>query len=170
MSGNRPNVWSSTSHDREFEEIEAFVTLLGKSIDATDFNRQFANDVVWGSPSGYVISGFDELHALHQRFFTGAMKTNLSRFTLVNLVLYDPCLAVVHVRRDAIDAEDRIIDPAAQPDPLIFHEIAMYVLVKRDGTWWLAAGQNTPIRANLLDRVVPPENMNSRELVPRVAA
>jgi hypothetical protein len=28
----------------------------------------------------------------------------------------------------------------------VFSEMAMYVLVRRDRRWWLAAGQNTPIR------------------------
>ena len=27
-----------------------------------------------------------------------------------------------------------------------FSEMALYVLVRRGGSWWLAAGQNTPIR------------------------
>jgi hypothetical protein len=26
-----------------------------------------------------------------------------------------------------------------------FSEMALYVLVRRGGTWWLAAGQNTPM-------------------------
>jgi hypothetical protein len=26
-----------------------------------------------------------------------------------------------------------------------FSEMAMYVLVERDGNWWLAAAQNTPV-------------------------
>lgn len=149
MSDNRPNVWSSAPLDREIEEIEAFVTSLGESADAAEFNRQFANDVVWGSPTGYMISGFDELHAIHQRFFAGSMKANPSRFSLENVVFFDPVSAVAHVRREAIDTDGCVIDPATQSDGHIFHEIALYVLVKRDGAWWLAAGQNTPLRKNL---------------------
>jgi hypothetical protein len=28
-----------------------------------------------------------------------------------------------------------------------FSEMALYVLVERDGAWWLVGGQNTPIKA-----------------------
>jgi hypothetical protein len=35
----------------------------------------------------------------------------------------------------------------------VFSEMAMYVLVRRDGKWWLAAGQNTPIRPKPVGRV-----------------
>jgi len=37
------------------------------------------------------------------------------------------------------------LSPSFDPDRL-FSEMAMYVLVRRDGHWWLAAGQNTPMR------------------------
>jgi hypothetical protein len=77
------------------------------------------------------------------------MKANPSRFSLEKVVFFDSTLAAAHVRREAIDADGRVIDPATQSDPQILHEIALYVLAKRDGAWWLAAGQNTPLRKNL---------------------
>jgi hypothetical protein len=54
-----------------------------------------------------------------------------------------PDVAIAHVRRVALDTrgEQISIDYASA-----FSEMAMYVLVRRDGKWWLAAGQNTPIR------------------------
>jgi hypothetical protein len=54
-----------------------------------------------------------------------------------------PDVAIAHVQRVALDAagEQIPID-----DATVFSEMAMYVLVRRAGTWWLAAGQNTPIR------------------------
>jgi hypothetical protein len=47
------------------------------------------------------------------------------------------------VRRAALDADG---EPVPIDDASVFSEMAMYVLVRRDGKWWLAAGQNTPVR------------------------
>ena len=43
---------------------------------------------------------------------------------------------------DSADAETFNADFADD----VMSEMAMYVLVRRDGKWWLAAGLNTPIR------------------------
>jgi hypothetical protein len=54
-----------------------------------------------------------------------------------------PDVAIAHVRRVALGADGQ---PIPIDDATVFSEMAMYVLVRRDGKWWLAAGQNTPIR------------------------
>jgi hypothetical protein len=79
--------------------------------DADILNRQFAADVVWGSP--YWALGEDVI--------------------------------VAHVARLALGDDGKPLAPtsdAGQP----FSELAMYVLRRHDKTWWLAAGQNTPMR------------------------
>jgi hypothetical protein len=54
-------------------------------------------------------------------------------------------VVVAHIARLVLDADG---EPAAPShDPVRpFSELAMYVLIRRDGQWWLAAGQNTPMR------------------------
>jgi hypothetical protein len=54
-----------------------------------------------------------------------------------------PDVAFAHVRRVTLDTDGQ---PIPIDDATVFSEMAMYVLVRRDGKWWLAAGQNTPIR------------------------
>jgi hypothetical protein len=53
-------------------------------------------------------------------------------------------VAVAQVRRSALGPDGQPLPPA---DGLTgpFSEMALYVLVRRGATWWLAAGQNTPV-------------------------
>jgi hypothetical protein len=55
-----------------------------------------------------------------------------------------PAVAIAHVRRVALDAVGEQISIDA---PSAFPEIAMYVPVRLDGRWRLAADQKTPVRA-----------------------
>jgi hypothetical protein len=54
-------------------------------------------------------------------------------------------VAVAQIRRTALGDDGQ---PAGPTDNLTtgpFSEMALYVLVRRGDTWWLAAGQNTPV-------------------------
>lgn len=148
MVADRAKAWRDEELPTARKEIEGLFAALQSSRDADDFNRHFAIDIVWGNPSGGVISGFETLHSIHERFFNSPMKRSRSRFALVNLVFHGDTVAVAHVRREAIDEHGEVIDVATQGSPYIFHEMAMYVLIRCDGAWWFAAGQNTPLRPN----------------------
>jgi uncharacterized protein (TIGR02246 family) len=114
--------------------------------DADISNRHFAADVMWGSPFGATVHNYEKLHAIHVRLKQEGKGGLASRFEIVGVLVPAPGVAVAQVRRIALDDEGQPIKPS---DDLrgSFSEMALYVLVRRGGVWWLAAGQNTPIRS-----------------------
>jgi hypothetical protein len=58
-----------------------------------------------------------------------------SRFEVVQTLNPMPGVVIAQIRRSDLTAGSGEG----------FSEMAMYVLVERDGQWWLAAAQNTPI-------------------------
>jgi uncharacterized protein (TIGR02246 family) len=145
----RPTLTSPDWLQEARNAVDAFVAGLQAGIDDTDaqiFNADFADDVMWGSPYGATVVGYDALHAIHRAMHERGVTVTgpASRYQTVHVMAPTPDVAIAHVRRVALDArgEQIPIDDAA-----VFSEMAMYVLVRRDGKWWLAAGQNTPIRS-----------------------
>jgi NAD(P)H-dependent FMN reductase len=114
-----------------------FAAELQSGIDsgnAEEYNAHFAADVLWGSPFGATVVGYDALHPIHQQLLDDGAAGPASRYRTVQVSAPAADVVVAQVRRDA-------------PDNDGFSEMALYVLVRRNGQWWLAAGQNTPIRA-----------------------
>ena len=112
--------------------------------DADVTNRHFAADIVWGSPFGATVHGYDELHAIHVRLKQIQRGGTRSRYEVVATRAVAPGVAVAQIRRTALGDDGQPIEPRAGLTKA-FSEMALYVLVRRDGTWWLAAGQNTPV-------------------------
>jgi uncharacterized protein (TIGR02246 family) len=113
--------------------------------DADITNRHFAKDLLWGSPFGATVRGYDELHPIHQRLKAQGRGGRSSRYELVQMMAPAPDLAVAQVRRVALEAGGEPIEPTDDTSGS-FSEMALYVLVRRNDAWWLAAGQNTPVR------------------------
>ena len=81
--------------------------------DADISNRHFAADLIWGSPFGAIVTGYDELHAIHERLKERGVGGPASRYEIVQALSPAPGVAVAHVRRVALDAQG---DPAPEGD------------------------------------------------------
>jgi len=108
-------------------------------------NRHFANDILWGSPFGATLQGYEPLHAIHVRLKQQARGGTSSRYEIVQALSPAPDVAIAHVRRVALDEDGQPVEPTSDVTGA-FSEMALYVLVRRNRTWWLAAGQNTIVR------------------------
>jgi uncharacterized protein (TIGR02246 family) len=132
----RPVLDDPSAQGEAAEAVARLVAALQDGVNRSDadaYDSQFASDVLWGSPYGATVRGYDTLNPIHHMLMASGSPP--SRYHVVQLMSPLPGVAIAHVRRDDLtpEADKR------------FSEMAMYVLVKRDGQWWLAAGQNTPI-------------------------
>jgi len=149
MATQRPTLTADPQWLREARgAVDRFVAGLQAGIDSANaqtYNADFGEDVMWGSPYGATVLGYDALHAIHRRMFDRgvAVAGASSRYQTVHVMAPTPDVAIAHVKRVALDNDS---EPIPIGDATAFSEMAMYVLVRRDGKWWLAAGQNTPIR------------------------
>jgi PPOX class F420-dependent enzyme/OxyR family protein/uncharacterized protein (TIGR02246 family) len=113
--------------------------------DAEITDRSLADDVLWGSPYGATLQGYEKLHDIHIRLKEQGKGGTASRFEAVAVLAPTPNVVVAHVRRVALDSGGHALQPTSDLTGA-FSEMALYVLVRRDRTWWLVAGQNTPLR------------------------
>lgn len=130
----RPTLGDPAAQSAAETAVAGFAAGLQAGLDSADadtYDQSFAADVMWGSPRGAVLADFDELIAAHRRLM-GAGAAPASRFEVVRVLAPAPGVAIAHIRRQALEDGG-------------FSEMASYVLVERDGRWWLAAAQNTPI-------------------------
>lgn len=147
---NRPTLGAEGAEAQEaIDAVARLVEELQAGWDQHDAdlaNRHFAADIMWGSPFGATVHGYEELHAIHVRLKQQRRGGPSSRFEIVRVLAPAPGVAVAQVRRVALDPDGQPIKPSGDVTGS-FSEMALYILVRRDGVWWLAAGQNTPIRS-----------------------
>lgn len=137
------------SLDRETEPIVAFVAQLQEAIDTSDaekFNRQFAKDVLWGSPFGAIANGYDQIHAIHSRMFSSVSPVKgAALYSIEQTMFPSDDVAIAYVRRTSTQRRDN----SASIAPGSFDELALIILVRRDEQWWLAAAQHVPDRRDV---------------------
>ncbi len=146
----QPVLEANTDAVRDGEEaVKRLVFELQEGLDADDdaetTDRRLAQNVMWGSPFGARVDGFDALHAIHARFRARGVARG-SRYEIERIVVPVPGVALAHVRRVSPGASAPASLVEGVPSAGAFSEMALYVLVRHGDDWWVVAGQNTPIR------------------------
>jgi uncharacterized protein (TIGR02246 family) len=96
----------------------------------------FAPDATAVSVTGALVAGRDELLEAHRAGYAGPLRDQYARYELGDVTFLRPDVAVVHKRATATTREGEPID--------VGHAmIALYVLVREEGRWLVAARQNT---------------------------
>ncbi len=138
------------------EPVEAFVRNLQAAIDSGDaerFNLHFAEDVHWGSPFGAVAVGYSQIHAIHSRMFAAVSPSpGASRYSVEHVLFPEETVAIAYLRRVSGNPQA----PADPRAPGSFDELALLVLVLREGVWWLAAAQHVPDRRDVYAQPTDP--------------
>jgi uncharacterized protein (TIGR02246 family) len=147
----RPSLGGDDDAARQATEaVTALVEELQAGWDASDADvtdHSCADDILWGSPFGATLQGYDELHAIHVALKKEGRGGRASRFEIVSVLAPSDDVVLAQVRRTALDDDGHPLEATSEVTGA-FSEMALYVLVRRGGTWWLAAGQNTIVRSH----------------------
>ena len=147
MSKQRPTLaadpdWMKAARDA----VDVFVGGLQAGIDSADaeaYNADFAEDVMWGSPYGATVIGYDALHPIHRAMFESgvAVAGASSRYQAVHVMAPAPDVAVAHVTNEL----SGLVSAAGEQLPA-HRELSIRVLVKERGRWLVTAFHNTIVR------------------------
>jgi uncharacterized protein (TIGR02246 family) len=99
----------------------------------------FAPDATAVSVDGTLIAGREALLAAHRAAYAGPLRDQYARYELADVAFPRPDVAVAHKRARATTS-------AGEPLDVGHAMIALYVFVREDGRWLVAARQNTVVR------------------------
>jgi uncharacterized protein (TIGR02246 family) len=126
----------------EVAAIERVIADIEAGFNAKDPERSvehFAPDATAVSVDGTLIAGREALLEAHRAGYAGPLRDQYARYELADVTFPRPDVAIAHKRAWATTAEGEPID--------VGHAmIALYVFVREDGRWLVAARQNTVVR------------------------
>src|SRR5215470_13214333 len=99
---SRPTLDDPSARAAAVGAVERFVAGLQDGIDrasADVYDRQFASDVLWGSPYGAALAGYKALNTAHHSLMAAGVAPP-SRYQVVQLMTPLPGIAIAHVRQN----------------------------------------------------------------------
>lgn len=126
----------SNEDEAAIRAIVADVQTAFNTKDAKLMNAHFADDASVVTAMGKRIVGIDALREAAEQGMAGALADEYVRYDVTGVRFIRPDVALAYKQATATDAD-------GEPIELDHSMIALYVLVKDDGRWLIAARQNT---------------------------
>ena len=129
----------TTDHERDIEEIKRIISDVEIGFNSNDPGlsvEHFARNGSAVDVAGALLSGREALLEANREGLPGPLRDQFARFEVGDVIFLRPDVAVTHKRAWAttVDGEPKVAGHSM---------IALYVFVREDGRWWIAARQNT---------------------------
>lgn len=134
----------SVDHTADIAAIERLIADVETGYNTNDAALMisgFTANAAAGNAAGAVITGRDALLEAARRGLAGFLKNEYVRYDVTDIVFLRPDIAIAHKAARATTADGELIDH----DPAM---VALYVLVREQGRWWVAARHNTAVPAS----------------------
>ena len=139
---SRPFVDDASDHDDDRAAIEAVIANIEGGFNTNDAElscRDFTANARTITALGARLAGRDALLEAHRAGFAGPLGGQYAHYRVDDVVFLRPDVAVAFKQAWATDADgtSHAADPAM---------VALYVLVREQGRWWIAARANTLVQ------------------------
>ena len=138
-----PTVEDTTvDHEQDVAAITQVIADIETGFNTNDPDlsvAHFTRNASAVNVAGLQLDGRDALLDANRRGLAGPLRDEHARYEVRDVTFLRPDVALAHKRARAVDADGEPID--------VGHEmVALYVLVKEDGHWWVAARHNTLVQ------------------------
>lgn len=139
-TGTRPAVNDATvDHSADVAAIERLVADVQDGFNTNDAELMvsgFTANAVAGNAVGMLITGYQELLEASEAGLAGFLREEYVRDEISDVTFLRPDVALAHKTAQAATATGELIDR----EPAM---VAVYVLVREQDRWWVAARHNT---------------------------
>jgi uncharacterized protein (TIGR02246 family) len=134
---------TTEDHAADVAAIEQVIADIEAGFNGKDPDlsvARFADNASAVSARGVRVSGREALLEANRSDLAGPLRDQYARYELADVTFLRPDVAVAHKRAWATS-------PDGEPIDVGHTMIALYVLVREDGRWWVAARQSTLVTA-----------------------
>jgi uncharacterized protein (TIGR02246 family) len=140
-----PLIEDPADHESDVLAIKGIVADVETGFNTNDadlLTAHFAHNGSGVTATGVQLDGRDVLHAANVQGVQGFLRDQYVKYEVTDIVFLRADVAVAHKIATATDPDGVPID--------VGHAmVGLYVLVKEQGRWWIAARQNTLAGAQL---------------------